>query len=107
MAHPLVDVAIEEAIDNAVRHNDATEPHLTLAVDVGVDSVRLQISDDGPRISRDELEAIELEEETPLKHTSGVGLWLIKWIVDASEGTLAFRESELGGQMLELTFDRA
>jgi signal transduction histidine kinase len=107
LAHPLVTVAIEEAVENAVMHNEGCKPHLEVAVDVGVDSVNISISDDGPGISSAEIEAIELDEETPLNHASGVGLWLITWIVDASDGTLRFTESDMGGQTVEMEFERA
>jgi K+-sensing histidine kinase KdpD len=42
-----------------------------------------------------------------LNHASGVGLWLITWIVDASDGTLRFTESDMGGQTVEMEFERA
>ncbi|SFB70637.1 Signal transduction histidine kinase [Halobiforma haloterrestris] len=38
--------------------------------------------------------ALELGEETPLEHGSGLGIWLIKWVVENSHGTLSFPEAE-------------
>jgi len=45
--------------------------------------------------------------ETPLEHTSGLGLWLIKWVVNESAGEIAFEESDLGGTAVRITLKRA
>jgi len=39
---------------------------------------------------------------TPKHHGSGLGLWLVKWIVDRSGGELAFEESDLGGNRVRI-----
>lgn len=48
------------------------------------------VADKGPGIGPDERAVILSGEETPLQHGSGVGLWLVKWVVRNVGGTLSF-----------------
>ena len=54
-------------------------------------------------LPQSEVQALVAGEETQLAHGSGLGLWLVNWIVELSGGQLAFRSTE-GGQdvLLEL-----
>jgi len=90
--------AFEELVENGLEHNDAAEP--TLRVDATVDddagTVALRVSDNGSGIPDEEWHVVTGETEiTQLSHGSGLGLWLTRWIVDSSEGTV-HRES--GGE---------
>jgi sensor histidine kinase regulating citrate/malate metabolism len=38
--------------------------------------------------------AITEGSEGPLKHSSGLGLWLVKWLVEQSYGQLTLREAD-------------
>jgi PAS domain S-box-containing protein len=88
--------AIENAVENAIRHNNSDAPVVEIrASDVG-DVVELEIRDNGPGIPEQELEAIASGEETALVHTSGIGLWLIDWIVRNSGGEVDFSNDEDG-----------
>jgi Signal transduction histidine kinase len=51
---------------------------------------RLSVADDGPGIPDDERMVLNRATETSLEHGSGLGLWLAKWLVDASGGGLTF-----------------
>jgi signal transduction histidine kinase len=104
--HPMVKVAVKEAIENALEHNHAPDSKVRIDVSEESGCVALSIHDNGPGISDRELGHLELDEETPLQHSSGVGLWLIKWIVESSGGRLEFGESDLGGQAVVMKFRR-
>jgi signal transduction histidine kinase len=82
-AVPKLDIAIENLVENAVEHNDATRPRVSVEVTNG-DRPTLVVSDNGPGIPEQEIAALEGERETSLEHGSGIGLWLVKWIVDRS-----------------------
>jgi signal transduction histidine kinase len=58
---------------------------------------------EGANMPKSEVEALVRGEETQLSHGSGLGLWLVNWIVELSGGTLSFRNAD-GGQdiLLEL-----
>ena len=81
--------AVENLIENAVTHCD-DGASVTVAATAQGDTVTLWITDDGPGIPEAELEVFENREETPLEHGTGVGLWLVNWVVDRSSGDLEF-----------------
>jgi signal transduction histidine kinase len=54
------------------------------------------ITDDGPGIPQQEIEVLNAESETQLEHGSGIGLWLVQWIIDRSNGTVEIESAEDG-----------
>ncbi|MDZ7731370.1 MAG: ATP-binding protein [Natrialbaceae archaeon] len=56
----------------------------------------MTIVDNGPGIPDHELAVLDEGEETPLQHGSGLGLWLVYWLVDKSNGSLEFETGEDG-----------
>jgi PAS domain S-box-containing protein len=102
-AHDALPDAIENAVENAVYHaGDA--PTVSVTVDVEDDAVALHVADDGPGIPESELAVLERRTETPLEHGSGLGLWLIDWVVDRSGGDLAFDADD--GTTVTIRLDR-
>ena len=75
------------------------------ATAAGDDRIRLTVADNGPAIPDQEINVLTTGRETALEHGSGLGLWLVYWLVDKSEGELLFDESELGGNAVSLVFD--
>ncbi|WP_276272855.1 histidine kinase N-terminal 7TM domain-containing protein [Haloarcula litorea] len=88
---PSLTLAFEELLDNAVEHagGDPTVA-VTVEADAADDRVVVRVRDDGPGIAAHEREVITSGEETPLQHGSGVGLWLVKWVVRGVGGTVGF-----------------
>jgi PAS domain S-box-containing protein len=108
IAHPLVDSAVDNVLENAVEHNDADRPSVDVRLsETETNEFELRIADDGPGIPAEELAALETGDEGPLTHTSGLGLWLTKWIVAASGGTVRFAENEPTGTVVSMRFTRA
>lgn len=103
-AHSLIDTAIANVLQNAVEHNDSNKPSIEVTCspveEPGTDMVEIRFSDDGPGIPPDEVEVLERGYETPLDHTSGLGLWLVNWIVTASGGSVWFEENDGGGSIV-------
>jgi signal transduction histidine kinase len=76
-------------VDNAVEHNDSSTPWVSVAArttstdggdgDDAVDDVVVEVADDGPGIPAHELGVLEDGAETPLRHGSGLGLWIFEW----------------------------
>ncbi|MFW6316903.1 MAG: ATP-binding protein, partial [Halorubrum sp.] len=95
--------AIAELVDNAIRHNDAARPAVTVtAAELPSESwTSLVVADDGPGIPPAE-RAVLTGEETPLEHASGLGLWYVNWIVSAGGGTFDIGESKTGGTRIEI-----
>lgn len=104
-AHPSVGLAIAEAMENAVAHNEDVEVSLA-AYEHDARSVTVEVADTGSGIPESELRPLWAPAEGPLSHTTGLGLWLIYWLVDASDADLDVR-SDRGGTTLAMTFRRA
>jgi len=86
---PAIAIAIDELLANAVEHNDGTP-----AVDARVGETDglavIEVADNGPGIDPHELAMLEEGEETVLQHGSGVGLWVVYWVVEQFGGRLEF-----------------
>jgi PAS domain S-box-containing protein len=94
--HRALPYAVENLVENAVTHDEATPSVTITATDDGDGTVELRITDDGPGISQSELDVLADREETPLKHGTGVGLWLVSWVVERSGGDLDFDTGDDG-----------
>ena len=95
-AHWAVSHAVENVIENAAMHNDAEDPQVAVTADCGDDHATLRVADNGPGIPYKEIDVLERREETALEHGSSVGLWLVDWIVDLSQGDIAFENTDRG-----------
>jgi signal transduction histidine kinase len=87
--------ALDNLVENAVEHG-GTAPTVTLtaSVDAADDPypVTVTVADDGPGIPDREVDVLEAGTETPLKHGSGLGLWVTNWTVRELGGKLTFPE---------------
>ncbi|WP_169051764.1 sensor histidine kinase [Halorhabdus amylolytica] len=88
-------IALEELLTNAIVH-DGDAPTVTVAAGVADGTAQITVDDDGPGIPDHELEPITNGEETQLSHGSGVGLWLVSWIVHSLDGAVDFETGENG-----------
>lgn len=93
---------LENTVENAVEHNDGSEPTVEIRVRTTKDSVQVHVVDDGPGIPESERVALETGEESPLQHATSLGLWSIKWGVETMGGSLSFGESDLGGAAVRI-----
>jgi len=110
MAAPKLGLAVEHIVRNAAEHNDAATPRVdisaqTPATDAGV--VELTVADNGPGIPADEKEVLLDGQETPLKHGSGLGLWIVNWIITRTGGRIAFERNEPRGSRVTLAMPPA
>ncbi|AZH24525.1 sensor histidine kinase [Haloplanus aerogenes] len=90
-AGPELEQAVSELVTNAVAHNPVAEPWVELtAIDDG-EWIELTVTDDGPGIDDMEVAVIAEGKETDLVHGSGLGLWLVNWIVTRYGGSFRIR----------------
>ncbi len=102
-----VDRALEELLDNAIEHADRDPPTVTIDVTESPTHIQLSVADTGPGIPEEEVRVLTGREEIdPLYHGSGLGLWLIYWIVERSNATVEFQENEPRGSLVSITFRR-
>lgn len=98
------EAAVENAVENAVVHG-GTAPTVDVTAEVFEDSVVLRVTDDGPGIDPVEADVLSDQGETPLRHGSGVGLWVVDWYVTQSNGDLSITGSE-DGTTVRMTLER-
>lgn len=99
---------IEELIENALIHNDQESPEVSLIVESCDETVRIEITDNGPGIPEQEVNVLTREYEVdPLYHGSGLGLWLVNWIVKLSEGMLTFEENDPRGSIITIELNQS
>jgi len=82
---------LSSPLENAVRYADST---VTVAVTTTAAGCQVVISDDGPGIPDEELDSLAAGTETDLQHGRGLGLWQLKWGVDALNGELTFETED-------------
>ncbi|GAB6879642.1 hypothetical protein JCM17823_19160 [Halorubrum gandharaense] len=95
---PTFERAIEELIENAVKHAGPS-PVVELTVERVPNSVKIDITDNGPGLDEQEQAVFTTGSETPLIHGSGLGLWVVHWIVTSHGGSLEASVNEEGTTM--------
>ncbi|MFA9516044.1 PAS domain-containing sensor histidine kinase [Halopenitus sp. H-Gu1] len=99
--------AIEELVRNSIIHTDQDVPTVDVTVTETDSRVDIHVSDTGPGIPEMEQQVVAGEEEIePLYHGSGLGLWLVSWIVRRSSGTLSFGENEPRGSIVTISLQK-
>jgi len=88
--------AFEELLENAAEHGGDTPTIRVGASRCEGPYVEIRIVDDGPGIDRQERVVIEEGRETALEHGSGVGLWLVNWVVRECGGSVEFASTDYG-----------
>lgn len=79
-------VAVEEAVENAVKHNGAASPSVHVRVERHPDGwVVVEVTDDGPGVPDHEMQVLEVGE-TSLTHADRLGIWLMYWVVGKAGG---------------------
>lgn len=98
-----LDAAIENVFENAVVHNDSPDPTIWVDVESNADDqVEIRIADDGPGIPDGELDPLGEDIERPLHHTSGLGLWIVYWVLKRSGGSIDFEANEPRGTVISM-----
>jgi signal transduction histidine kinase len=96
-----IDAAFEELLDNAFAHG-GDPPTVHINAERTDNSVKVEILDTGDGFPSNELTLInEDQTETQLQHSSGLGLWLAKWVIETYDGMLRLghRDDGEGGKV--------
>lgn len=94
-------VAVEELVMNAIDHCDR-DPEVVVTVHRDGDEAVLSVADNGPGIPATERQALSGDEETPIEHASGLGLWLVRWVVNDVGGSVSYRDNDPHGAVVTL-----
>ncbi len=100
----LFEMSLIELVENSILHNDQERPRVRIQLSRHAEQVRVDVADNGPGIPDDETDILDHRTETALSHSSGLGLWLVKWTVSLSEGSLTFADNQPRGSVVTLTF---
>jgi PAS domain S-box-containing protein len=93
--HATLPAALGQVLEFATerdRRPGADTPDLTVRVAVEGESVAVELLDHAGTIPNEDLNAIGRGSETPLQHSRGLELWLIRWAVLTSDGSLSVEE---------------
>jgi signal transduction histidine kinase len=94
------DLALYELVENSIVHHD-DDPHIVIGLVADDGAVEIRVTDDGPGIPDREYEILSgTEDVDPLSHGSGMGLWLVHWIVRLSGGDISFESSPDGSTVV-------
>lgn len=102
--------AIDQALQNAVEHNDRESPTVSVTVvdDPANGRGTVRIADDGPAIPDTEIAVLETDVQTSSTfHGSGVGLWVMQWCVESLGGELSFEENVPRGNVVSISLPKA
>jgi PAS domain S-box-containing protein len=98
-----VTIALTDLVKNAVEHNDSDQPWAEVRVMQTEETVEIAVADDGPGIPANELDVLINGTETPLRHGSGIGFWLVHWIVTQIGGRLSVDDRSPTGSIVRMT----
>jgi PAS domain S-box-containing protein len=98
-----IDSVFDNVIENAIEHNDSESPLVSIAVTTSdPDFVTVEIADNGPGFPDRERQVLEQGTETQLKHSLGLGLWLVNWIIVDSGGKVTFEDNDPQGSVVAI-----
>lgn len=107
VALPVFIEAIDELLENAIRHNDKEVPRLVVRIEDNRESVTVRVEDNGPGIPSNERAFVLGETETDqLHHSSGVGLWMVRWVVQESGGSMTIGDRDPRGSVICITLQK-
>jgi signal transduction histidine kinase len=105
----LLKIALYEVIENAVKHSEQPERAVEVTIsqmDQAERWTEITVIDDGPGLPEMEQEVIEAGLETPLQHGSGLGLWVVNWIVKSLGGDFTIESPEGAGAKITFKLPR-
>jgi PAS domain S-box-containing protein len=105
LAGPELSRAIENLVENGLEHNEGV-PTVRVVVEDGQETT-ISVRDDGPGIPEAERIAVFGGDDiTQLRHGSGLGLWLAKWVVESAGGQIGYDRTD-GWTTVSLSFPSA
>lgn len=101
-------LAIEALVENAIEHT-VEEPAVTIEIaTVSEAEVMVSVADTGPGLPDAEWDIVSgAASITQLEHGSGLGLWLVRWVVEDLGGKLHRVLPDSGGTRIEITLQRS
>ncbi|WP_440989050.1 PAS domain-containing sensor histidine kinase [Haloarchaeobius baliensis] len=107
LALPTIEDAIAELAENAIVHATDGQPTVRLGCRTTGRTVEVEVADDCDPIPEYEYRVITGDHKMDdVYHSSGIGLWLVYWLVEFSDGEIEFDAPSSSGNRIRLTFAR-
>jgi len=103
-----IDRAIDELVRNAIIHHDGDHPTVDVDVRTDAETITVVVTDDGPGLSEMNRDVLETGEAVDaLYHGSGLGLWLVFWVLQQSGGSACVEPVDPRGTAVTITLPKA
>lgn len=97
---PWLTYPLREVVANAAAAGDRSDPSVDVSVRRTDDGWhRILVVDDGPGMPDMEREVLVTGEETPLRHGSGLGIWLIRMLISVLGGEIDVEVTDAGTEV--------
>lgn len=99
--------SLKNLIENAVQHNDSDDIKVWVQITHRPEEtypLEIAVLDNGPGIPEEERKIITRGHETSLRHSSGIGLWIVRWIARSQGGKISFADRNPNGTIVKLFF---
>ena len=101
-----IDAAVTELIHNAIEHHSGSAPEITITMASTEHSCHITVADTCPHIPEEEYRVLTGDRGmSSVYHGSGLGLWLVYWAVDLSDGLITFEHTD-DGNAITITLPR-
>ncbi|MFC6786721.1 PAS domain S-box protein [Halobaculum halobium] len=99
-------VAVTELLENGIVHCDDDRPVVSAHVRTGDGEATIEIADDADPIPDIEVNVLTGSHEfgmDPVRHSSGLGSWLVYWCVELSDGDISVDRGATRGNRVEIS----
>lgn len=105
-ATDLLSSVFRNLLNNAVSHNDKSEPDISVSIEPDDDTVSVAIADNGPGVPDTQKDVIFGRGEMGLKSSgSGIGLYLVDTLVEMYGGSVVIEDNEPTGSVFTVTIE--
>jgi len=113
---PAVDVTANEMLgsvfrnllNNAVQHNDKTDPVVAVRVETTEDAAVVHVADNGPGVPDRQKQVVFEQGERGLgSEGTGTGLYLVRTLVEQYDGSVELADNDPSGSVFSVTLPRA
>lgn len=108
VANEMLTSVFRNLLNNAVQHNNKSDPEVTISFDTNATDVVVGVADNGPGIPDDQKESIFEEHDIGLESSgTGIGLYLVRTLVTDFGGEIWIEDNRPSGSIFKLQLPRS